>query len=451
LATFEFGFPELGEGLHEGRIARWLVKPGDAVKEDDALAEVENDKATVELPSPVDGEIQELRVKEGAVATVGEIVAVITVAASAADTGSPELAQAGLAATAQAVADPPASAPAQTVAGPPGAGQDSSAPGLVAGSAVRQAVRAAPSVRRLAREHGVDLARVKSAADDGIIRAQDVLAFVAKGMQDNDALDAAAAAVHASPDDANTADNAKTTTRNEAARSVDQHVPLSGVRRAIATAMSTSAFTAPHVTIMDEVDVTALVALREQMKPLGSERGVRLTYLPFVVKALIAAVRKYPHLNSELDDQAGELILKSGRHVGIATDTERGLFVPVLFDADRMSMWEIAAAIADRAERARAGKLALSEMKGSTISITNIGSAGGLFFTPIINYPEVAILGVGRVEKRPVVRADEVVAAPVLALSLSFDHRVIDGAMAQQAMNEIKGLLSDPLRLLMEV
>jgi pyruvate dehydrogenase E2 component (dihydrolipoamide acetyltransferase) len=448
LAIFEFGFPELGEGLHEGRIARWLVKAGDAVKEDDALAEVENDKATVELPSPVDGVIQELRVKEGAVATVGEIVAVITVAASAADTVSPELAQAGLAATAQAVANPTASAPAQTVAGRPDAGQDASAAGPVAGSAVRQAVRAAPSVRRLAREHGVDLARVKPAADDGIIRAQDVLAFVAKGMQDKDAPAAATAVVHTSPD-AEPADNAPT--RNVATRSVDQRVPLSGVRRAIAAAMSTSAFTAPHVTIMDEVDVTALVALREQMKPVGSERGVRLTYLPFVVKALIAAVKKYPHLNAELDDQAGELILKSGRHVGIATDTERGLFVPVLFDADRMSMWEIAAAIADRAERARAGKLALSEMKGSTISITNIGSARGLFFTPIINYPEVAILGVGRVEKRPVVRADEIVAAPVLALSLSFDHRVIDGALAQHAMNEIKGLLSDPLRLLMEV
>ncbi|MCY0870082.1 MAG: dihydrolipoamide acetyltransferase family protein, partial [Firmicutes bacterium] len=324
MATFEFGFPELGEGLHEGRIARWLVKPGDAVKEDDALAEVENDKATVELPSPVDGVIQELRVGEGDVATVGQVVAVITVEATESQ-ASPTLAEAGLTTTVQAVAHAQApSSTGPTVVSPPsGAALPPAAAAQRAGDD-RQAVRAAPSVRKLAREHGVNLALVRPAEDSGIIRAQDVLAFVQSSSADElPAADAravqAAAASNTGGDRAHPA--SATPEPMGSVHAGDQRVALSGVRRAIATAMSKSAFTAPHVTIMDEVDVTALVALREQMKPVGQERGIKLTYLPFVVKALIAAVRHFPQLNAELDESAGELIVKSGRHVGIATDT----------------------------------------------------------------------------------------------------------------------------------
>ncbi|MHB1803151.1 MAG: dihydrolipoamide acetyltransferase family protein, partial [Actinomycetes bacterium] len=231
----------------------------------------------------------------------------------------------------------------------------------------------------------------------------------------------------------------------------EERVPLTSIRKIIAQSMVRSKHTAPHVTLMDETDVSELVRLRQEIKPLAAERGVKITYLPFVVKALVAAVRKYPQLNASLDEERQELILKRSYNIGIATDTERGLMVPVVHDADRKNMWAIASQIEDMAVRARTGKLMPAEMKGGTVSITNIGSAGGMFFTPIINYPEVAILGVGRITERPVMRDGQVAGAHMMALSLSFDHRIVDGATAQYAINEMKRLLADPKLLLMEV
>ncbi|MCL6443661.1 MAG: 2-oxo acid dehydrogenase subunit E2, partial [Alicyclobacillus sp.] len=232
---------------------------------------------------------------------------------------------------------------------------------------------------------------------------------------------------------------------------IEERVPLTTIRKRIAEAMVHAKHTAPHVTIMDEANVTELVKLREEIKPLAAERGVKITYLPFVVKALVAALKLHPQLNASLDDAAQELVLKKYYHIGIATDTERGLLVPVVRHADRKNMWTIAAEINDLATRGRSGKLTPAELKGSTISITNIGSAGGMFFTPIINYPEVAILGTGRITERPIMQNGQVVGAHMMALSLSFDHRVIDGALAQHFMNDIKKLLENPRLLLMEV
>ncbi|MNI28912.1 Dihydrolipoyllysine-residue acetyltransferase component of pyruvate dehydrogenase complex [compost metagenome] len=231
----------------------------------------------------------------------------------------------------------------------------------------------------------------------------------------------------------------------------EERVPFKGIRKAIANAMVKSAYTAPHVTIMDEVDVTELVAFRARMKPVAEKKGVKVTYLPFIVKALVAASRQFPALNAMIDEANNEIVYKKYYNIGIATDTDNGLIVPVIKDADRKSIWMIASAITDLAVRGRDGKLAPNEMKGSTISITNIGSAGGMFFTPIINFPEVAILGTGRITEKPVVKNGEIVAAPVMALSLSFDHRIIDGATAQNFMNYIKTLLANPDMLVMEV
>jgi pyruvate dehydrogenase E2 component (dihydrolipoamide acetyltransferase) len=231
----------------------------------------------------------------------------------------------------------------------------------------------------------------------------------------------------------------------------EERVPLAGIRKAIAQAMVKSVYTAPHVTVMDEVDVSKLVALRERARGLAEQKGVKLTYLPFIIKAAIAGLREYPALNASIDEEKGEIIYKKYYNIGIATDTERGLLVPVIKDADRKNMWTLAAEIRDLAERARAGKLAPHEMKGGTFSITNIGVAGGMFFTPVINYPEVAILGVGRITEKPVARNGEVVVAPVMALSLSFDHRLIDGATAQYFVNYVKKLLEDPDLLTLEV
>jgi len=228
-------------------------------------------------------------------------------------------------------------------------------------------------------------------------------------------------------------------------------VPLKGIRKAIANAMVKSVYTAPHVTLMDEVDVTKLVELRAKAKPLAEKKGVKLTYLPFIVKALVAALREYPIMNASLDEETQEIVYKKYYNIGIATDTDAGLIVPVVADADRKSIWMIADEIRDLAARGREGKLAPHELRGSTMTITNIGSAGGMFFTPVINYPEVAILGTGRIAEKPIVRGGEIVAAPVLALSLSFDHRLIDGATAQNFLNYIKQLLGDPELLVMEV
>lgn len=477
MAIYELKLPELGEGLHEGRIAKWLVKPGDTIQEDDAVAEVENDKSMVELPSPVDGKVVNLIVEEGTTAVVGDILLTLEVAgegnatidAKEADRNTAAMQDAGYehtadpspqpipptthqpavqtgAASGQA-AGPTAAAPAANVAG---------TAATTAGDALAsraQEVLATPGVRKFARESGIDIGRVKGTGANGKVTREDVEKFMQGGNQ-------VAAATQAAVEVVNTASSAQAvegaqavlqTAPFSATDTVEERIPLSSIRKIIAQAMAKSAYTAPHVTVMDEVDVTELVQLRKELKPLGEERGVKVTYLPFIVKAMIAAIRKFPHLNASLDDERQELVVKHNYHIGIATDTERGLVVPVVRDADRKSMWTIAAEIADMAERARTNKLGPTEMRGSTISITNIGSAGGMFFTPIINYPEVAILGVGRITEKPVMKNGEIVGASMMALSLSFDHRIIDGVMGQNFVNEIKRLLENPRLLMMEV
>ena len=225
---------------------------------------------------------------------------------------------------------------------------------------------------------------------------------------------------------------------------------LSPMRKAIAKAMVHSKHTAPHVTLMDEVDVTELVAHRKKFKEIAAEKNIKLTYLPYVVKALVSTLREFPALNTSYDDETNEVIQKHYFNIGIAADTDKGLLVPVIKNADRKSVFAISDEINTLAGKARDGKLAAAEMKGASCSITNIGSAGGQWFTPVINHPEVAILGIGRISEKPVIKNSEIVAAPVLALSLSFDHRMIDGATAQHALNHMKRLLSSPELLLME-
>jgi len=471
MVIYEYRMPELGEGLHEGEIVKWRVRPGDSVREDDILLEVQNDKAVVEVPSPVSGVVKELKAAEGATAVVGDVLAVIDAegeapAAPAAQSGDGAGAIVGGGA---AIGEAPPSAAAGGEAAA-GAGVSAAAPPSApqAAGAAPGAVLATPAGRKLAREKGVDLAKVTPTGRNGRITREDVLGFAAGG-----AVPAGAAPAKAVPDEAApraAAAGAPTAAQEPAAAhaaaaapaagahtpagaapAAEERVPLRGIRKVIAQAMVKSMYTAPHVTVMDEADVTALVALRERLKPHAEERGAKLTYLPFVVKALIAAAREFPILNAALDEEAGEIVYKKAYHVGIATDTENGLVVPVVFDADRKSLLQIAGEIRGLAARAREGKLAPHEMRGSTITVTNIGSAGGLFFTPIINYPEVAILGTGRITEKPVVRNGEIAVGQTMALSLSFDHRVIDGAAAQQALNRIKRLLAEPELMILEV
>ncbi|WP_309568567.1 dihydrolipoamide acetyltransferase family protein [Paenibacillus sp. sptzw28] len=449
MAKFEYRFPELGEGLHEGEIVKMHIKPGDTVTDEDIIMEVQNDKAIVEVPCPVNGKVLEVLVKDGQVCHVGDIVAVIDAEGEVPEQAAPanQSHAAPEAAKEPAKTELPKTGAADTAkdAAPEAADKAAApAPAKAAGGLVL----ATPSVRKFAREKGVDLSGAAGSGKNGRITREDVEALAAGGGKapaaaQAGAQDAAAGAAQVESKPANVTTIAGDRT--------EERLPFKGIRKVIANAMSKSVYTAPHVTLMDEVDVTELVALRTKAKPVAEKKGVKLTYLPFIVKALVAACRQFPIVNSTLDEEAQEIVYKKYYNIGIATDTDNGLIVPVIPDADRKNVWMIADAIKDLAVRGREGKLTPNEMKGSTITITNIGSAGGMFFTPVINFPEVAILGTGRISEKPVVKNGEIVAASVMALSLSFDHRLIDGATAQNFLNYIKQLLADPQLLVMEV
>jgi pyruvate dehydrogenase E2 component (dihydrolipoamide acetyltransferase) len=425
--AFEFRLPDIGEGIHEGEIVKWFVKPGDEVNEDDVLLEVQNDKAVVEIPSPVKGKVLEVLVEEGTVAVVGDVLIKFDAP------GYENLKFKGQeeAPTAEEAKEAP------TVEAP-----------AAAEETVDENVRviAMPSVRKYAREKGVDIRKVQGTGKNGRVVKADIDAFVNGGQA---APTAQAEAAQAAPA-AEAKTEAPKTQPIPAGEYPETREKMSGIRKAIAKAMVNSKHTAPHVTLMDEVDVTELVAHRKKFKAIAAEKGIKLTYLPYVVKALTSALREFPMLNTSLDDATQEIIHKHYYNIGIAADTDKGLLVPVVKDADRKSIFAISNEINELATKAREGRLAPNEMKGASCTITNIGSAGGQWFTPVINHPEVAILGIGRIAEKPVVKNGEIVAAPVLALSLSFDHRLIDGATAQKALNQIKRLLNDPQLLVME-
>ncbi|MBB6021511.1 pyruvate dehydrogenase E2 component (dihydrolipoamide acetyltransferase) [Paenibacillus sp. JGP012] len=440
MAKFEYKFPELGEGLHEGEIIKMHIKVGDKVTDDDIIMEVQNDKAVVEVPCPVNGTVTEVFAKDGQICHVGEVVAVIDAEgelpeqddAPAGDQGAQEKD------AAQGGADTSGSSAAASSSNAAQEGGSNSVPAVPA-----KDVLATPSVRKFAREQGVDIAQVNGTGNNGKVTKEDVESFKNGG--------GSSAAVSSEAPAQEEKKSAAPAAAAADQRLEEERVPFKGIRKAISNAMVKSAYTAPHVTIMDEVDVTELVAFRTRMKPIAEKKGTKVTYLPFIVKALVAASRQFPALNAMIDEEANEIVYKKYYNIGIATDTDNGLIVPVIKDADRKSIWMIADSIRDLAARGREGKLSANEMKGSTISISNIGSAGGMFFTPIINFPEVAILGTGRISEKAVIKNGEVVAAPVMALSLSFDHRIIDGATAQNFMNYIKQLLANPELLVMEV
>lgn len=463
--AFEFRLPDIGEGIHEGEIVKWFVKAGDTIEEDDILCEVQNDKAVVEIPSPVAGTIEEVLVEEGTVAVVGDVLIRIDApdaediqfkgehagekgsdekqAGDAGQERTEELAQSGSMEQGQDIDKDRAQdeAKPQGPEGTTGAGAQPQA----AEADPNRRVIAMPSVRKYAREQGVDIRSVAGSGDNGRVLKEDIDGFKEGGQQP--AAQPQEAAPAASQEQAAPAAKAPQVPEGEFPETREK---ISNIRKAIAKAMVNSKHTAPHVTLMDEVDVTELVAHRKKFKAVAAERDIKLTYLPYIVKALVSTLREFPSLNVSYDDATEEIIHKHYYNIGIAADTERGLLVPVVKNADRKSVFSISSEINELAEKARSGKLAPGEMKGASTSITNIGSAGGQWFTPVINHPEVAILGVGRIAEKPVIKNGEVTAAPVLALSLSFDHRMIDGATAQHALNHIKRLLSEPELLLME-
>ncbi|MBM7540438.1 dihydrolipoyllysine-residue acetyltransferase [Amphibacillus cookii] len=422
--VFEFKLPDIGEGIHEGEIVKWFVKAGDEINEDDVLCEVQNDKAVVEIPSPVEGTVKEVHFEEGTVATVGQTVVSIYAEGYASEGGNEEPAK-------------EEKQSSQTTKQPESASTDNAR------------VIAMPSVRKFARDHDVQITNVKGTGKNGRILKEDVEAYLS-GDQKVDTADTTAN----EPKAATKSDSKETKSTAKPQASTGElpetREKMSGIRKSIANAMVNSKHKAPHVTLHDEVDVTELVAHRKKFKPVAAEKEIKLTYLPYVVKALVSALKQFPIINASIDDNTDEIVYKHYYNVGIAADTDKGLLVPVVKDADKKSIFDISKEINQLAQKAQEGKLSPDEMKGASCTITNIGSAGGQWFTPVINYPEAAILGIGRIAEKPVVKDGEIVAAPVLALSLSFDHRIVDGATAQYALNQIKRLLNDPQLIMME-
>ena len=426
--SFEFKLPDIGEGIHEGEIVKWFVKAGDEIQEDDVLCEVQNDKSVVEIPSPVSGKVEEVMVEEGTVSVVGDTIVKIDAPDAEGiqfkghdDDEEPKQEEKAEETKEEST-------------------QESEKSEEVDDS---KRVIAMPSVRKFARDNDVNIKAVSGSGKNGRILKEDVEAYLNGGSTSEQGTTEEAQS-------ASTEDTATQTAQVPEGAYPETREKIPAMRKAIAKAMVNSKQTAPHVTLMDEIDVQELWDHRKKFKEVAAEQGTKLTFLPYVVKALVSALKKYPALNTEFDEENGEIVHKHYYNIGIAADTDRGLLVPVVKNADHKSMFQISDEINELAVKARDGKLQANEMKGATCTISNIGSAGGQWFTPVINHPELAILGIGRIAQKPIVKDGEIVAAPVLSLSLSFDHRQIDGATGQNAMNHIKRLLNNPELLLME-
>jgi len=410
--------PELAESVVEGEIVKWLVAEGEAVQADQPLVEVMTDKVTVELPSPYAGVLRQQLIKEGQVVAVQTPLALIEEAASA----EPEEPDEGESLSLFKPSADDNVAPTVQVRRATKAAPPPRATGV-------HRVLAVPAARKLARELGVELAQVTGSGPHGRIRVEDVRAF-------NQAPARAAPVGYQAP------------SSGYAER--EERLPLRGLRRVIAKAMLASHQQTVRTLHVDEADVSGLVALRGKLKPLAEAQGVKLTYLPLIMKAVVVALRAYPILNASLDEAAGEIVIKRYYNLGVAVATEAGLVVPVIKDVDQKGILALAQELSALADKAREGKLAPEDIKGGSFSITNVGSLGGLFSFPIINVPEAAILGVHTIKKRPVVLPDDTIAArEMLYLSLSFDHRLIDGAEAANFTNHLIGLLATPEALLL--
>ncbi len=466
--TYEFELPDVGEGVAEGEIVSWLVEVGDAVTEDQPVAEVETDKAVVDVPSPVDGSVAEIRADAGEMVPVGDVI--IVFAEDGEETATDE---------------EPSDAPDST--GEPASDTDD------------ERVFAPPSARRLARELDVSIEAVEGTGPSGRITTADVRAHAetdesgseptqAIESVETDSVPATSASreitlaapatrklaaeegveLNAVPTDKTQEGEAFVTPAQvqqyaqsqQAAQAADvaaigapsgreERIPYRGVRRTIGQQMEASKFTAPHVTHHDEVDVTQLVERRSTLAEVADEQGVSLTYMPFVMKAIVEGLKEFPALNATLDEDAEEIILKHYYNIGIAVATDAGLMVPVVDGVDRKGLLQLSSEMNELIEKARERSIAREEMQGGTFTITNFGAIGGEHATPIINHPESAILGLGEIKEKPRVVDGEVVVRSVMGLSLSIDHRTIDGATAAQFANTVKRYLETPELLLL--
>ncbi len=446
MANYEFKLPDIGEGVAEGEIVGWLVKQGDWVNEGQDMVEVMTDKATVTIGAPKPGRIAQLNGAVGDTVPVGSVLVIIDLdgtepANRVESTPSAQTAPARPEVAAPTPKSPPseegpvASAVGDIKASLPGMDLDAQSSKTEPNYFTDRPL-AAPATRKLARELGVDLRRVAPTGKDGRIVRDDVERAGSRGTE-------AAAAPALAP-------SSPAPVALRTAAGTDERIPVRGLRKRIFENMARSKHTAAHFTYVDECDVSALMELRERLAPAAQEEGVTLTYLPFIVKTVAHALKNHPRLNAHVDDAAQEIIVRAGHDIGIAMATDAGLIVPVVRNVDQLSILDVAREIRRLGDAARAGKTAVADLGGSTFTITSLGKLGGLFATPVINYPEVAILGVHEIKRRPVVRGDGIVIGHVMLLSLSFDHRVIDGDVGAGFAKEIIRILEEPYRLMLD-
>lgn len=397
--AYEFRLPDLGEGIAEAEIRNWLVEKGETIEEHQAVAELETDKAVVEVPSPKGGRVLSIECDAGSTVQVGDVL--MTIDASGEGEGPAE--------------EKAQCRPSYGIVGElPEAEEETDAQEEKETSG--QPILALPAARVLAREKGIDLTQVQGSGPRGSITRDDVLAAV----------------------------SARGRSEREASPAEKKRIPLTGLRGTIARHLQHSQEKSAFVTTMEETDVTELWSLKEREEHVVEDEGGHLTFLPFFMKAAQHALHDFPRLNATVDEEAEEIVVRSDCHIGLAVDTDEGLLVPVVGDVDRKSVVELAEELEELAARARDRRLERHELQGSTFTITNFGAYGSTYATPIINHPNVAILGCGKIVDKPWVVEGEVVVRKIICLSLTFDHRVVDGAYATRFLNKVAKFLNDP-------
>jgi pyruvate dehydrogenase E2 component (dihydrolipoamide acetyltransferase) len=438
--AFQFILPDIGEGVVEAEIQQWFVKPGDEVAEDQPLVEVMTDKATVTIPSPKRGRVTRLFWKEGDLAKVHAPLLEMELEAGATAGGGARAAAAPAAAPTATLTLTRASTPTATPSSTP---SSTASPTMAAtATAAGRKALATPAVRAQARQMGVDINAVAGTGPGGRVTREDLAGRGA--MEGNGGGSAAWAASAAAP-------GAVAFRPPGGPVPPEERIPIRGVRRRIVEKMALSKRTAAHFTFVEQADVTGLVAMKEKIAAAAREEGVRVTFLPFVVKAAVAALKKFPQLNASLDESTQEIVLKRHYDIGIASATEGGLLVPVVRGADRLSLLELAREIERLSRASKAGQARPEDQGGSTFTVTSLGALGGLFATPVLNYPEVGILGIHRIRPTPVVKDGQVVVREVMYVSLTSDHRVVDGHVAAAFTNEVIRLLEEPSLLFMRM
>ena len=399
----EFKLPDIGEGVQEGEIIKWMVHEGDTVEENDPMVEVMTDKVTVQIPSPFKGKVLRLYAREGETVRVGTTI---------------------IAVGGEGEAPPPKQVTERPTVKATAAQKQEAQPGRI--------VIAAPAVRKLARELGVDITRVSGTGSAGRVTDEDVRK-----------------AVKGQPSPAPEKPPAVFTVAAKVSGDLEERIPMRGIRKKISDKMHKSVTTASHFLYVDEVDMTNLVHIRERLKDVAEKKNAKLTYLPFVIKSVVASLKEFPILNSSVDDERQEIVIKKYYNIGVATATDQGLVVPVIKNADKKDIWQLAIEIEELANGARTGKLKLDDVQDGTMTITSLGVQSGIITSPIINWPETAIVSINRIEERPVVLNNQIVVREMMYLSVSFDHRVIDGNIAAAFTSNVVKLLEHPTLLFM--